>query len=129
MLLKHANQYDLYSIKVFFSVELADIGSDVLNDRQRSGTSETLKTNAFKSLLDENHSQTRKGLAKQLGVIQTTSMQNCLAEQRFRDVAEVREWIDDFIESKPMSFFHEGIRKLLDRWQKVIESEGKYFDD
>uniref|UniRef100_A0A1I7WXW6 Mariner Mos1 transposase n=1 Tax=Heterorhabditis bacteriophora TaxID=37862 RepID=A0A1I7WXW6_HETBA len=30
-------------------------------------------------------------------------MQNCLAEQRFRDAAEVRKWIDDFITSKPMS--------------------------
>uniref|UniRef100_A0A1I7XP78 HTH_48 domain-containing protein n=1 Tax=Heterorhabditis bacteriophora TaxID=37862 RepID=A0A1I7XP78_HETBA len=57
------------------------------------------------------------------------SMQNCLAEQRFRDAAEVRKWIDDFIASKPISFFHEGIRKLSERWQKVIESEGKYFDD
>uniref|UniRef100_A0A1I7X0S9 Histone-lysine N-methyltransferase SETMAR n=1 Tax=Heterorhabditis bacteriophora TaxID=37862 RepID=A0A1I7X0S9_HETBA len=57
------------------------------------------------------------------------SMQNCLAEQRFRDAAEVRKWIDDFIASKPTSFFHEGIRELPERWQKVIESEGKYFDD
>uniref|UniRef100_A0A1I7X2Z4 HTH_48 domain-containing protein n=1 Tax=Heterorhabditis bacteriophora TaxID=37862 RepID=A0A1I7X2Z4_HETBA len=57
------------------------------------------------------------------------SRKNCLAEQRFRDAAEVRKWIDDFIASKPMSFFHEGIRKLPKRWQKVIEREGKYFDD
>uniref|UniRef100_A0A1I7WJ15 Methyltransferase n=1 Tax=Heterorhabditis bacteriophora TaxID=37862 RepID=A0A1I7WJ15_HETBA len=28
-----------------------------------------------------------------------------------------------------MSFLREGIRKLPERWQKVIESEGKYFDD
>uniref|UniRef100_A0A1I7WA64 Crp/Fnr family transcriptional regulator n=1 Tax=Heterorhabditis bacteriophora TaxID=37862 RepID=A0A1I7WA64_HETBA len=28
-----------------------------------------------------------------------------------------------------MSFFNERIRKLPERWQKVIESEGKYFDD
>uniref|UniRef100_A0A1I7X842 Methyltransferase n=1 Tax=Heterorhabditis bacteriophora TaxID=37862 RepID=A0A1I7X842_HETBA len=27
-----------------------------------------------------------------------------------------------------MSFCHEGIRKLPVRWQKVIESEGKYSD-
>uniref|UniRef100_A0A1I7W909 Histone-lysine N-methyltransferase SETMAR n=1 Tax=Heterorhabditis bacteriophora TaxID=37862 RepID=A0A1I7W909_HETBA len=42
-------------------------------------------------------------------------MQNCLAEQRFRDAAEVRKWIDDFIASKPMPFFHEGIRKVPER--------------
>uniref|UniRef100_A0A1I7X9L9 Methyltransferase n=1 Tax=Heterorhabditis bacteriophora TaxID=37862 RepID=A0A1I7X9L9_HETBA len=28
-----------------------------------------------------------------------------------------------------MSFFHKGIQKLPERWQKVIESDGKYFDD
>uniref|UniRef100_A0A1I7WLQ2 Histone-lysine N-methyltransferase SETMAR n=1 Tax=Heterorhabditis bacteriophora TaxID=37862 RepID=A0A1I7WLQ2_HETBA len=33
------------------------------------------------------------------------SMQNCLKEQRFQDAAEVRKWTDDFIASKPMSFF------------------------
>uniref|UniRef100_A0A1I7XED4 Mariner Mos1 transposase n=1 Tax=Heterorhabditis bacteriophora TaxID=37862 RepID=A0A1I7XED4_HETBA len=32
------------------------------------------------------------------------STQNCLTEQRFRDVAEVRKWIDDFITSKPVVF-------------------------
>uniref|UniRef100_A0A1I7W860 Mariner Mos1 transposase n=1 Tax=Heterorhabditis bacteriophora TaxID=37862 RepID=A0A1I7W860_HETBA len=46
------------------------------------------------------------------------SMQNCLGRQRFRHTAEVRKWIDNFIASKPMSFFHEGIRKLPERWQK-----------
>uniref|UniRef100_A0A1I7XFL5 SAM-dependent methyltransferase n=1 Tax=Heterorhabditis bacteriophora TaxID=37862 RepID=A0A1I7XFL5_HETBA len=28
-----------------------------------------------------------------------------------------------------MSFFHEGIRNSPERWQKVIGSENKYFDD
>uniref|UniRef100_A0A1I7WK48 Transposase n=1 Tax=Heterorhabditis bacteriophora TaxID=37862 RepID=A0A1I7WK48_HETBA len=37
---------------------------------------------------------------------------NCLAEQCFLDMVELRKWIDDFIAFKLMSFFHEGIRKL-----------------
>uniref|UniRef100_A0A1I7XFS3 HTH_48 domain-containing protein n=1 Tax=Heterorhabditis bacteriophora TaxID=37862 RepID=A0A1I7XFS3_HETBA len=47
------------------------------------------------------------------------SMQNCLKEQLFQDAAEVRKWTDDFIASKPMSFFHEGIRNSPERWQKL----------
>uniref|UniRef100_A0A1I7WAZ1 Oxidoreductase n=1 Tax=Heterorhabditis bacteriophora TaxID=37862 RepID=A0A1I7WAZ1_HETBA len=68
MLLKHATKYDLYSVKVFSPTVLADIGFDVLklrilmsmtlNDPQRPGTPRTAKTDALKSLLDGNPSQT-----------------------------------------------------------------------
>uniref|UniRef100_A0A1I7XTR1 HTH_48 domain-containing protein n=1 Tax=Heterorhabditis bacteriophora TaxID=37862 RepID=A0A1I7XTR1_HETBA len=43
-----------------------------VSDRQRPGTPQTSKTDALKSLLDEKPSQTRKGLAEELGVDQTT---------------------------------------------------------
>lgn len=57
------------------------------------------------------------------------SIQNELGEQRFRDVADIRKWLDEFIAAKPAAFYRDGIRKLPERWQKVIESGGEYFDD
>uniref|UniRef100_A0A1I7X0L5 HTH_48 domain-containing protein n=1 Tax=Heterorhabditis bacteriophora TaxID=37862 RepID=A0A1I7X0L5_HETBA len=67
------------SICTQYSFRGLKAGDFDVSDRQHSWTPQTLKTNAFKSLLDENHSQTRKGLAKQLGVIQTT-VSRCLHE-------------------------------------------------
>uniref|UniRef100_A0A1I7WN01 DDE_3 domain-containing protein n=1 Tax=Heterorhabditis bacteriophora TaxID=37862 RepID=A0A1I7WN01_HETBA len=36
-------------------------------------------------------------------------------QQHFRDTAEMLKWIDDFIDSKPTSFFHERIAKLPEK--------------
>ena len=33
------------------------------------------------------------------------------------------------IASKPVSFYREGIRQLPERWQKVFDANGDYFDD
>lgn len=57
------------------------------------------------------------------------SIQSGLADQRFRDVDDIRKWLDEFVVSKPSSFFREGIRQLPERWQKVIENGGEYSDD
>lgn len=56
------------------------------------------------------------------------SMQHALADTHFRKPEEVKKWIDEWITSKPRSFFHDGISKLPERWRKCIASEGKYFD-
>uniref|UniRef100_A0A1I7XBN3 Calponin-homology (CH) domain-containing protein n=1 Tax=Heterorhabditis bacteriophora TaxID=37862 RepID=A0A1I7XBN3_HETBA len=62
MLLKHANRYDLYSVKVFSPIELADIGFDVLKlVILMSVIDDTL--GYHKPLLRENPLQARKGLA------------------------------------------------------------------
>ncbi|KOC65625.1 hypothetical protein WH47_01660 [Habropoda laboriosa] len=37
-------------------------------------------------------------------------------------------WIH-IIDSKPRSFYRDGIRKLPEKWQKVITNNGNYFDD
>lgn len=57
------------------------------------------------------------------------SMQHSLSSQRFQHIQDIEKFVDEFIESKPESFFHEGIHTLPERWHKVIESQGKYFDD
>uniref|UniRef100_A0A1I7X9E7 Mariner Mos1 transposase n=1 Tax=Heterorhabditis bacteriophora TaxID=37862 RepID=A0A1I7X9E7_HETBA len=60
MLLKHANQHDLY---LRFRAAEFDV-----NDRQRSEMPRTSRTDALESLLDENPSQTQEELAEQLGL-------------------------------------------------------------
>ena len=55
-------------------------------------------------------------------------MQNDLADTRFRNVEEVRKWVDNWLASKPSSFYREGITKLPERWEKVISNNGQYFD-
>lgn len=56
------------------------------------------------------------------------SMQHGLVGTRFRNAEEVRKWIDDWIAAKPTSFFRHGIAMLPERWEKVVENDGKYFD-
>uniref|UniRef100_A0A1I7XG87 HTH marR-type domain-containing protein n=1 Tax=Heterorhabditis bacteriophora TaxID=37862 RepID=A0A1I7XG87_HETBA len=86
MLLKHANQYALYLVKLFSPTVLANIVDDFdVSGRQRSGMPQTAKTDALKSLLDENLPQTRKGLAEQLGVDQTT------VSRRLHEMGKIRE--------------------------------------
>jgi len=57
------------------------------------------------------------------------SLQHTLSGQRFANINDIKNYIDNFIVSKPKSFFEQGIRKLSDLWAKVIENQGKYFDD
>ena len=56
------------------------------------------------------------------------SMQHGLKGQSFRNEAEVLDWVDGFFASKPSSFYQHGIHLLPERWQKVIDSNGKYFN-
>lgn len=56
------------------------------------------------------------------------SMQHGLAGTRFKNAEEVRKWVDDWIASKPISFYRDGIAKLPERWEKVVQNNGQYFD-
>ena len=56
------------------------------------------------------------------------SMAHDLAEQHFRSYEDVKKWIDSWIASKDEQFFRRGIRTLPERWEKVVASDGHYFE-
>ncbi|GFW69541.1 aromatic-L-amino-acid decarboxylase [Trichonephila clavipes] len=56
------------------------------------------------------------------------SMAHGLADQHFRSYEEVKNWIDSWIASKDNQFFQFGIRTLPERWEKVVASDGQYFE-
>ena len=41
---------------------------------------------------------------------------------------EVKNWMDSWIASKDDQFFRRGIRTLRERWEKVVASDGQYFE-
>ena len=56
-------------------------------------------------------------------------MTHILADQHFRSYKETKSWVDSWIASKDLEFFQRGIRILPERWEKVLTSEGQYFQD
>ena len=56
------------------------------------------------------------------------SMAHGLSEQHFDNYEMTKNWIDSFIESKDEEFFRRGIRALPERWQKVVDNDGQYFE-
>ena len=56
------------------------------------------------------------------------SMQNALTGIRFTSEQGIKNWLDSFLAVKPAQFFWDGIHKLPERWEKVIASDGQYFE-
>ncbi|EFN79299.1 Histone-lysine N-methyltransferase SETMAR, partial [Harpegnathos saltator] len=55
-------------------------------------------------------------------------MAHGLSDQYFKDYEEIEKWLNKWIASKDESFFRHGMQQLPDRWEKIIASDGKYFD-
>ena len=55
-------------------------------------------------------------------------MNHNLTEQHFNSYEEAKNWVDYWIASKDEEFFEAGIRILPERWSKVVERDGKYFE-
>ncbi len=47
----------------------------------------------------------------------------------FNNDVELRTWLDEFFESRPNAFYRRGIKKLVERWQEVVNNEGEYIID
>ena len=56
------------------------------------------------------------------------SMQHGLVDQHFTNFGEVKNWIDSWIADKPAEFFKKGIHELPEKWEKVVASDGQYFE-
>ena len=57
------------------------------------------------------------------------SLQNSLNGKTFNDDEAVKSHLVQFFAAKDQKFYERGIMKLPDRWQKVIEQNGKYIID
>ena len=57
------------------------------------------------------------------------SMEHFLRGHRFETFDEVEQACREFFASKPKEWYFEQIRKLADRWQKVIDNDGLYFEE
>ena len=57
------------------------------------------------------------------------SMQHFLKGYRFDSFDEVEEACQEFFGSKPAEWYFDQIRKLANRWQKVLENGGLYFEE
>ena len=56
------------------------------------------------------------------------SKQNALTGIRFTSEQGIKNWLDSFLAAKPAQFFCNGIHKLPERWEKIIASDGQYFE-
>jgi len=57
------------------------------------------------------------------------ALQNNLNNKNFSSPDVLKNHLDDFFAQKSQDFYERGIMKLVKRWQKVIEQNGKHLVD
>jgi hypothetical protein len=56
-------------------------------------------------------------------------MQHFLKGRRFETFDKVEEACREFFDSKEPAWYSEQIRKLAERWQKLVDNDGLYFEE
>jgi hypothetical protein len=62
-------------------------------------------------------------------LIMFRSMEHFLRGRRFENFDRVEVACREFSESKEPHWYRDQIRKLAERWRKVIENDGLYFEE
>jgi len=57
------------------------------------------------------------------------SLQNSMNGKSFKDKKTLKRHLDCFFTDRPKTFYEDGIIKLVERWQKVIDKKGQYIID
>jgi hypothetical protein len=57
------------------------------------------------------------------------SLSNNLRGVSFNNDAELQNWFDEFLTTKPADFFKRGIENLPKRWETVVNNGGEYTVD
>ena len=57
------------------------------------------------------------------------ALQNHLSEKSFDYLEALKLEITNFFDSKPDSFYSDGIKHLHERWRQVVNSEGQCIPD
>ena len=57
------------------------------------------------------------------------SMAHFFRDKIFFDIESIKKEVAQYFGFKSLSFYEKGIKSLLKRWEKVIASDGNYFDD
>ena len=57
------------------------------------------------------------------------SLEHSLREKSFSNVDDLKNHLDEYFQSKPQSFYRDGIRQLSIKWGKIIDNNVNYFED
>lgn len=57
------------------------------------------------------------------------SLSNHLRGVTFNNDKDLENWLTNFFESRPGDFWRNGINKLVERWEQVINNDGDYITD
>ena len=57
------------------------------------------------------------------------SLSNHMRGVTFDNEEDLKNWVNNFFDTRPGDFWRKGIDKLVERWEEVVNSDGEYIID